>query len=48
MTTDVVNSLRGEGWALEEGDLGENLLVSGVPYGFFSVGKTFMIGSVAV
>lgn len=34
-----------QGWnALAEGELGENVLVSGVPYHFFAVGRQYMLG----
>lgn len=48
MTIDVLEALQGEGWAFAEGDLGENVLVSGLPYGFFSVGRKISLGSATV
>lgn len=48
MTVDVLASLRSEGWPLEEGDLGENVLVSGLSYGFFHPGKHFFVGGATV
>jgi len=46
MTTDVLESLMAEGWPLQEGDLGENVLVTGLPYSWFRVGRRFSVGDV--
>lgn len=48
MTTDSIAALQSEGWPIEEGDLGENVLVSGLPYNFFRVGQKIVLGSVMV
>ena len=48
MTVDVLSALQAEGWPLEEGDLGENVLVSGLPYGFFRLGKQYVVGGATV
>ena len=45
LTSDVMQALRTEGWAeLGEGELGENVLVAGVPYDFFALGRSYMLG----
>jgi hypothetical protein len=48
MTVDVLSALQAEGWPLEEGDLGENVLVSGLPYSFFRLGKQYVVGGATV
>ena len=53
LTTDVLESLAAEKarfWAaaLEPGDLGENLLVAGVPYAFFAVGARYEVGGATI
>lgn len=45
MTEDVLQQLQTERWPLLPGDLGENVLVAGVPYNFFSVGRSYLLGN---
>lgn len=44
LTTDVLGALNAEGWPAEPGDLGENLLVSGLGNDALAVGRRFLIG----
>ena len=49
LTTDIMQALRSEGWTeLGEGELGENVLVEGVPYDFFVLGRRYMLGGALV
>lgn len=48
MTAEVVAALVLEGWPVRDGDLGENLLVSGFPYDAFRVGQRYLLGQVLV
>ncbi len=44
-----MQALRTEGWTeLGEGELGENVLVEGVPYDFFVLGRRYMLGGALV
>jgi MOSC domain-containing protein YiiM len=42
---EMIRELNKEGWPIRPGDLGENLLTSGVSYGSFAVGSTYEVGS---
>eukprot|EP00629_Pelagomonadales_sp_RCC1024_P012363 CAMPEP_0119297550 /NCGR_PEP_ID=MMETSP1329-20130426/51130_1 /TAXON_ID=114041 /ORGANISM="Genus nov. species nov., Strain RCC1024" /LENGTH=196 /DNA_ID=CAMNT_0007298491 /DNA_START=145 /DNA_END=732 /DNA_ORIENTATION=+ len=48
LTVDVLQSLRSEGWPVNEGDLGENIYVAGMPYRTFGVGRRFSLGAAIV
>ena len=45
ITTDVLASLNGAGWPTKPGELGENLLVDGFPYGAFRIGASYKFGA---
>lgn len=44
LTNDVMTALRSQypEFEIEDGDLGENLLVDGVPYDYFQIGRRYM------
>jgi MOSC domain-containing protein YiiM len=46
MTTENLARLRSEGWPVQPGDLGENLLTEGVPYEALQVGTRWRAGEV--
>mmetsp|Transcript_9904 Transcript_9904/g.15485 ORF Transcript_9904/g.15485 Transcript_9904/m.15485 type:complete len:163 (-) Transcript_9904:334-822(-) len=48
LTTDVLQALNSEGWPVQQGDMGENVVIGQVPYSFFAVGTRYMIGSALV
>jgi MOSC domain-containing protein YiiM len=47
LTMDVMNSIHAtyKNYKPKEGDLGENILVDGVPFGFFRVGQRYLFES---
>jgi MOSC domain-containing protein YiiM len=48
MTSEALAQLRAEGWALQAGDIGENLTIEGVPYDAFQPGTRWRIGAVGL
>ena len=48
LTLDVHQALEAEGWPIQLGELGENVLVDGLPHGAFAVGRVFRLGRVTV
>lgn len=45
---ETILQLNAEGWPVRVGDLGENFTTTGIPYGGFSPGRAFRLGSVVV
>jgi MOSC domain-containing protein YiiM len=45
---ETIEVLRGEGWPVAPGDLGENLTTRGIPYGAFVPGEDWTIGNARV
>lgn len=46
LTYDVIRSLQNEGkFTVQPGDLGENILVDGLSFGFFQLGKRYRFGA---
>jgi MOSC domain-containing protein YiiM len=48
MTREMIDELNSEGWPIEYGDIGENILAEGIPYDNFSPGCRFRIGGIIV
>jgi MOSC domain-containing protein YiiM len=48
MTQDLLDTLRGEGWPVEPGDLGENLTLGGIPESNLSPGVRIRLGGVEI
>ena len=48
ITQDVLESLEAAGWPLTDGDLGQNVLVTGFPYAAFVVGRRYLLGGIMV
>ena len=46
LTEDVLETLRAEGWPIEPGHLGENVLLAGIPAGELSTGRRVRLGEV--
>lgn len=46
MTREVLDALRGEGWPVEAGDLGENITVTGCPEASLAPGVRLRVGEV--
>jgi len=46
LTDEILAELRQEGWAVEPGHLGENVLLTGVPAGALQIGTRVRLGSV--
>lgn len=44
MTVELLDRLRVEGWPIRPGDLGENLLLRGVPYEELTPSRTLQVG----
>jgi MOSC domain-containing protein YiiM len=41
---ETIRELNAEGWAVQVGDLGENITTAGIPYRSFAPGKTYAVG----
>ncbi len=48
MTQELLDTLRGEGWPVEPGDLGENLTLGGIPESSLSPGVRMRLGGVEI
>jgi MOSC domain-containing protein YiiM len=48
LTQDTLEELRGEGWPIAAGDLGENVLLAGIPAGALQPGRRVRLGEAQV
>ena len=48
MSEEILTDLRAEGWSVQPGDLGENLLVAGLPPDALEPGTTVRLGDVVL
>jgi len=48
MTEDLLETLRGEGWPVSPGDLGENLTLGGIPESHLAPGVRLRLGGVEI
>tara|TARA_B100000700_G_C14784224_1_gene732774 strand:+ start:274 stop:771 length:498 start_codon:yes stop_codon:yes gene_type:complete len=48
LSMDILFELNQEGWPVQPGDLGENLTLSGMDYGFIEPGQQYKIGDVTL
>jgi len=48
MPLESIEELRGEGWPIKPGDIGENFTTEGIPYNSFAPGKRYQIGKAVI
>jgi MOSC domain-containing protein YiiM len=48
MPLETIEELKGEGWPIKPGDIGENFTTEGIPYNSFSPGKRYQIGRTVI
>ncbi len=48
MPLETIEELKGEGWAIKPGDVGENFTTQGIPYNSFVPGKQYRIGEAVI
>ena len=48
LTEDILVALRGEGWPIAAGDLGENVLLQGIPATALATGRVVQLGAARV
>lgn len=48
MSEDILAQLRSEGWGVQNGDLGENITLSGIEYSSMKLGDKFSLGEIEI